>query len=142
MKSWVATYIRPAISEEPNCGTMPRITVQSRDIFGLSWVAALPGPDFRFRAINLDVARRAAGVRFAGVCAADIRDFEHHVRFPVFVPEGDTDIGSAVSCRCYSTYSPDITMIDRGVGSMRKRGSLTVEGGIFEPVRVDRYMAD
>ncbi len=121
---------------------MPRITVQSRDIFGLSWVAALPGPDFRFRAINLDVARRAAGVRFAGVCAADIRDFEHHVRFPVFVPEGDTDIGSAVSCRCYSTYSPDITMIDRGVGSMRKRGSLTVEGGIFEPVRVDRYMAD
>lgn len=121
---------------------MPLITVQSRDIFGLSWVAALPGPDFRFRAINLDVARRAAGVRFAGVCAADISDLEHHVRFPVFVPEGDADIGSAISYSCSSANSPDMTMIKYGVRPLRKRGGLTIEGGVVKPVRVDRYMAD
>lgn len=86
------------MSEKPDCGTVPRIPIQSRDILSLTRVAALAGPDLCFRTIDLDVAGLTAGVRFAGIRAADVGDFKHHVRLPVFVPERDADVGSTVAC--------------------------------------------
>ena len=81
---------------------MPGITIQPRDVLRLTRVTALTRPDLRLRAIDLDVAWGTAGVRLAGICAADVGHFEHHVCLPVFVPERDADIGSTVA---YSALS-------------------------------------
>ena len=85
------------MAEEPDRGTTPCIPIQSRDVLRLAWVTALAGPYLRLRTINLDVAGLTAGIGFVGIGAADVRDFEHHVRLPVFVPEGYADVGSAVT---------------------------------------------
>ena len=76
---------------------MPLISSQSRNIFSQARVAALSSPNLRFRSVDLDVTRRAAGVGLVWVGAANVGDLEHHIGFPVFVPEGDADIGSAVT---------------------------------------------
>ena len=92
------THISPAIPKEPDRGAMPGISIQSRNIFRLPRISALTGPDLRLRAVDLDVTGLTAGVWFAWVGAADIGDFEHHVCLPVFVPERDADIRSAIPC--------------------------------------------
>lgn len=85
------------MSEEPDGRPMPRISTQTRDVLCLAWIAALTRPDLRFRAINFDVAWLTAGIWLAGIRAADVGYFEHHVCFPMFVPERDADVGTTVS---------------------------------------------
>lgn len=84
--------------EEPNGRLRPRIPTQPRDILSLARVATLTGPNLRFRAVDFDVARLKAGIWFAGIRAADIGDFKHHVRLPVLIPKGYADVWSAVTC--------------------------------------------
>ena len=91
------THISPTMPKEPNGRTSPLMPIQPRDILRLARIPTLPTPDFCLGAIDLDVTGRATGVWFAGIGAADVGDFEHHVRFPVFVPERDADIGATVT---------------------------------------------
>ena len=76
---------------------MPRVTVQPRDVLYLARVTPAPRPDLSLRAIDLDVAGLSAGIWLAGIGTADVGDFEHHVSLPVFIPEGDANVRSAVT---------------------------------------------
>ena len=82
------THIGPTFHEEPP--NLFRVLVALRSTANLFHNLCLG-------AIDLDVGRCRAVSRIVGVRGADIRDFEHHVREPVFPPKGDTNVLHAVA---------------------------------------------
>lgn len=82
------THIGPTFHEEPP--NLSGILVALRSAVDLFH-------NLRLGTIDLDVGRCRAVSRIVRVRGADIRDFEHHVREPVFPPKRDTNVLHAVA---------------------------------------------